>query len=241
MLAHRPAALALLISAWSVIATAAHATNPANGQIEVAGDYRYALRESESLADANSLACREAWRQAIATSSFYREQTAPIVDSALLRDLLDSLSTRYARERQIIEQTERGRTVSCRVRGALPKDDLTAMIRTQLAGGVPVAHSVEQNRALRIMSVTEDGQGIAIQYQALKRLDWLGTHYQGGLRESAEIMVDFYDEAGLLMKTERYPARRTPSGDDVINPGASAILKVTKPTGAKTFRVWLVK
>lgn len=241
MLAHRPTALVLLISASSVLATAAHAMDPASGRIEVAGDYRYALRESESLAEANSLACREAWRQAITTSLFYREQTASIVDSALLRDLIDSLTTRYAHERQIIEQAEQGRTIFCRVRGALPKDDLTATIRTQLVGGVPVAHSVEQNRALRIMSVTEDGQGIAIQYQALKRLDWLGTHYQGGLRESADIMVDFYDEQGLLMKTERYPARRTATGDDVMNPGAIAVLKVTKPAGSTTYRAWLVK
>ena len=29
--------------------------------------------------------------------------------------------------------------------------------------------------------------------------------------------------------------------DDVVNPGATAILKVTKPAAAKTHRVWLVK
>ena len=163
------------------------------------------------------------------------------MDSELLHDLVDSLTARYAHERQIIEQTDRGRTISCRVHGTLPKDDLVFVIRTQLAGGVPVAHSVEQNRALRIVRVSEDGPAIAIQYQAIKRLDWLGTHYQGGLRESADIMVDFYDEAGLLMKTERYPARRTQAGDDVLNPGSVAILKITKPAGAKTYRVWLVK
>jgi len=49
------------------------------------------------------------------------------------------------------------------------------------------------------------------------------------------------DEAGVLMKTERYPARRTPSGDDVLNPGTIAVLKIAKPLGAKTFRAWLVK
>ena len=80
-----------------------------------------------------------------------------------------------------------------------------------------------------------------MQYQALKRLDWLGTHYQGGLRESADIMVDFYDSQGALVKTERYPARKTPTGEDILNPGAIAILKVTRPTSAKTYRVWLVK
>jgi hypothetical protein len=30
-------------------------------------------------------------------------------------------------------------------------------------------------------------------------------------------------------------------GHDVVNPGTTAILKVTKPTAAKTYRVWLVR
>ena len=30
-------------------------------------------------------------------------------------------------------------------------------------------------------------------------------------------------------------------GDDVMNPGATDVLKVTKPAAAKTYRVWLVK
>ncbi|MDP1769405.1 MAG: hypothetical protein Q8L74_11460 [Nitrospirota bacterium] len=64
---------------------------------------------------------------------------------------------------------------------------------------------------------------------------------QCGLRESAGIMVDFYDGQGLLIRTDRFPARRTASGDDVLSPGTTAILKVAKPTGADTHRVWLVK
>lgn len=37
---------------------------------------------------------------------------------------------------------------------------------------------------------------------------------------------DFYDEQGFLIRTERHPARRTPTDDDVINAGATAVLKV---------------
>jgi hypothetical protein len=33
--------------------------------------------------------------------------------------------------------------------------------------------------------------------ETLERLDWLGTHYQGGLRESADIMLDSNDEQGF--------------------------------------------
>ncbi|NOS78091.1 MAG: hypothetical protein HOP35_09105 [Nitrospira sp.] len=232
----------LLLSALIGIPLPSHAAEAMNGRIEIIGEYRYAARESESVADAKALACREAWRQAVTTSSLYREYTVAVIDSPLLRELSSTLANRHVHDPQIVEQTERGRTVSCRVQGYLQTDESARVIRTQLTSGPLATEGMDQNRALRLLTVKEDASGIiAIQYQALKRLDWLGTHYQGGLRESADIMVDFYDEQGLLMKTERYPARRTVTGDDVMNPGAIAVLKATKPAGSKTYRVWLVK
>jgi hypothetical protein len=36
-------------------------------------------------------------------------------------------------------------------------------------------------------------------------LDWLATQYQSGLSESGEIVVDFYDDQGLLIRTEPFP------------------------------------
>jgi hypothetical protein len=211
-------------------------------RLEITADYRYSAQKTENIAEAKSLACREAWRLAVVNSSLYREQTASVIDSPLLENLAYTLATQHVQDQQIVEQTEHGRTVSCLVRGYLSTEEITRVIRTQLAGGPPSAEGLDQNRALRILSVREESRGtIAIQYQALKRLDWLGTHYQGGLRESADIMVDFYDGQGTLVKTERYPARKTPTGEDILNPGATAILKITRPASAKTYRVWLVK
>lgn len=232
----------LLLSALIGIPLYSHATEALNGRLEIIGEYRYAASESESVAEAKALACREAWRQAVTNSSVYREYTAAVIDAPLLRDLSFTLANRHVHDPQIVEQTERGRTISCRVQGYLQTDESARIIRTQLTGGPSPTEGIDQNRVLRILTVKEDATGsIAIQYQALKRLDWLGTHYQGGLRESADIMVDFYDEHGMLMKTERYPARRTVTGDDVMNPGAINVLRATKPAGGKTYRVWLVK
>ena len=232
----------LLLAALLLAPHLASATELPTNRIEITADYRYATHETENLAEAKNLVCREAWRLAVVNSPLYREQTASVIDSPLLRDLAYTLATGYVQDRQIIEQTERGRVLSCRVQGYLPTEESTRVIRTQLSGGPPSAEGLDQNRALRILSVREESSGtIAVQYQALKRLDWLGTHYQGGLRESADIMVDFYDGQGLLIRTDRFPARRTASGEDVLNPGAVAILKVAKPAGTKTHRVWLVK
>ncbi len=213
-----------------------------HNRIEISGDYRYHIGNSETAADAKALACREALRLAVTTSPVFREQTAQVVDSPLLREVASLLAAAHVQDQQIIEQTEKDRTVFCRVRGFLPMEESVRVIRAQLAGGTPAQDSIDQNRVLRILNVMEEGGGIiAVQYQALKRLDWLGTHYQGGLREAADIMVDFYDNEGLLLRTNRFQANRTPTGDDVLNPGAVAVLKVPKPAAAKTYRVWLVK
>ncbi|MDP1949027.1 MAG: hypothetical protein Q8L77_16165 [Nitrospirota bacterium] len=237
---HKPTA-PFLFTTFLLAPLVAAAVEPQAGRIEITADYRYAAHETENLAEAKNLVCREAWRLAVVNSPLYREQTASVIDSPLLRDLAYTLAG-HVQDQQIVEQTEQGRVLLCRVRGFLPTEESTGAIRTQLAGGPPSAGSLDQNRALRILSVREENGGtIAVQYQALKRLDWLGTHYQGGLRESADIMVDFYDGQGALVKTERYPARKTPTGEDILNPGAIAILKVARPTSAKTSRVWLVK
>jgi hypothetical protein len=242
MLSHRTATFSLLLSVLLCVPMAARAADGLNGRIEIAADYRYAARESEPAADAKTLACREALRLAVVNSSIYREQTGSVVDSTLLRELAHTLATRHVQGQEILDQTERGRTVSCRVKGFLPAEETMRVIRARLAGGASPEEGLDQNRVLRILSVREEGSAVlAVQYQALKRLDWLDTHYQGGLRESADIMVDFYDEQGFVIHAERHPARRTPAGDDVMNPGATAVLKVSRPAAAKTFRVWLVK
>lgn len=229
----------ILYLACSLIPAWAHAATEPNGRVEIAGDYRYAARESESPADAKATACREAWRLAVLHSPLYREHTAAIVDSPLLWDLASRLAMGHVQDQQIVEQTQRGRTISCRVHGYLPAEETARIIRTQIAGAAP--EGMEQNRALRILSTKEDGGYVLIQFQALKRLDWLNTAYQGTLRESADIMVDFYDEAGLLIRTDRHPARQWGTNQDVLNPGMLGMLKVPKPLGAKTYRVWLVK
>ncbi len=242
MSAHRTISPAFCLSLLALTATTTPAAEPLDGRIDISADYRYKAHELEPADDAKALACREAFRLAVVNSPVYREQTASVVDSPLLRDLAYTLANSYVQDRQVVEQTERDHVVSCRVKGRLPADESARVIRTQLTSGPAPAEGLDQNRVLRLLSVKEEGSGtIAIQYQALKRLDWLGTHYQGGLRDSANIMVDFFDDQGLLVHSERYEARRTPTGEDVMSPGAVAVLKVAKPRAAKTYHVWLVK
>jgi hypothetical protein len=211
--------------------------------VEVTGDYRYTFHDPMLLSDAKVVACEEALRLAVANSPVVREQTATLVDSAAHRDLIQFLVSSYVRDLQIVEHAEKGRTVYCKVKGTLQPDEVQRAARTYLVS-VPngkEAPALDQNRALQIVNVRDEPSYLLVTYRALKRLDWIGTAYQGSLRESADLMVDFLDEQGTLIRTDRYPARRTPTGDDVMNPGEIGIRKVIKPSNAKTYRVWLVK
>ena len=241
MSTHRITVLHALIAAAVGLSVTVHAAEP-NGRLEITGDYRYKAQVSEQLADAKDMACREALRQAIVNSAIYREETASTVDSSLLREVANTLATRHVQDQQILEQNEQGRTVFCRVRAYLPAAESARAIQTQLAGGTTQGDGIDQNRVLKLLSVKEeDGGTLVVQYQTLKRLDWVNTHYQGGLRDAAHVMVDFYDKDGLLLYSQRFEAWRTPSGDDVMSPGAVGLIQIPKPASAKTYRVWLVK
>ena len=241
MPAHRITGLSLLFAALASLPVTVHTAEP-NGRLEITGDYRYKARATEQLTDAKDLACREALRLAVVNSAVYREETASVVDSSLLREIASSLATRNVQDQQILEQSEQGRTVFCRVKAYLQAEESARAIRTQLSGAPTPTEGLDQNRVIKLISVKEDDPGtLSIQYQALKRLDWVTTHYQGGLRDAAHIMVDFYDADGLLLYSQRFEAWRTPGGDDVMSPGAVGIIQVPKPASAKTYRVWLVK
>jgi hypothetical protein len=231
-----------VVPSMTLLALSVQAAEPINTRLEISGDYRYKIQPFDMPADAKDLACREALRQAVTNSAIYREQTASVVDSPLLRDVASTLASNHVQDQQILQQGEHGRTVFCRVKAYLPAAESARAIRTQLAGGPTPAEGLDQNRVLRLLSVKEESPGtLVIQYEALKRLDWLNTHYQGGLRDVADINVDFYDAQGLLLVSRRFEARRTITGEDVMSPGSIGVLQVPKPGAAKTYRVWLVK
>jgi hypothetical protein len=233
--------LRLVIAVVTGLAVSAQAAET-NRRLEITGDYRYKAHAAEPPAEAKDIACREALRQAVVNSAVYREQTAAIVDSALLREVANTIATDLVQDREVVEQSEDGRAVFCRVKAYLPAEESARVIRTQLAGGPQPAEGLDQNRVLRLLSVKEDAPGLlSIQYEALKRLDWVTTHYQGGLRDAAHIMVDFYDAQGLLLYSQRFEAWRTATGEDIMSPGAVGLLQVPKPASAKSYRVWLVK
>lgn len=214
-----------------------------SNRLELMGVYRYAFQDPTSLAEARKIACTEATRLAVESSRFFIDATANIVDPQLVRDMAQKVIASSLKDVQVVEQSEKGRTVYCKVRGFLDQEDAKAIILTELsrgAAGEPLG--VDQNRALKILSVHEGQDGtVVVVYKALKRLDWLTTAYVGGLREAADVMIEFYNEQGIPIGSARHPARVKPDGTEVMNPGEISSWTFRKPPGTKSYRVWLVK
>ncbi|MEX5215320.1 MAG: hypothetical protein NW703_14285 [Nitrospiraceae bacterium] len=210
-------------------------------KIEVTGDYRYTFHAPETPADAKALACREAARMAVSASSVYREATVSLVDSALDRQILDQVVKDSLKDSRILEQTEKGTTVSCKVSGWLDPEEVARIVLAGVRGSTETAAlGADQNRIIKILNVQDDREGhLLVTFQALRRLDWQNTAYQGTLRDQADVMVEFFDAQGALLATTRIPARRTQGGDDVMSAGQIGVHKIPKPLNTASHRVWV--
>lgn len=212
-------------------------------RLEVVGVYRYAYQEPVSLAEAKKIACTEAIRLSVDSSRFFMDATSSVIDSQMVQDMAQKLISSSLKDVQVVEQSEKGRTVYCKVKGVLDLEDAKAVILTEInRGAANEPLGVDQNRALKILSVQEGKDGtVVVVYKALKRLDWLSTAYAGSLRETADVMIEYYNEQGIPVGAGRHPARLKPDGAEVMHPGEISACTFRKPPGTKSYRVWLVK
>jgi hypothetical protein len=214
-----------------------------DNRLELVGVYRYAYHDPVGPVEAGKLACMEAARLAVESSRYFIDATSTVVDSQLVRDLAQKLVAGYFKDVQVLEQSEKGRTVYCKVKGYLNPEDTNAVIATEVNRSLanePLG--IDQNRAIKIIGVQERKDGtVVVVYKALKRLDWLSTAYDGSLREFADVMIDYYDDQGIPVGSDRHPGRVRPDGREVMNPGEITAHAFRKPAGTKSYRVWLVK
>ena len=225
---------------------AIHAANGSTS-VRINGDYRYAYHDPETATQAQEIACREALRLAVSTAASVREQVGSVVDPIVFRQLVHALASQHVTDYQVLEQFQKGKTAYCKVSGTLQPDVVQSVFAAQTQAAIEAkgttasSGGLDRNRVLQLIAVEEQDGTIVVTYQALRRLDWSTTAYDGGLQGLADVMVDFYDKDGVLIRTHRHPARRTLAGDDVMQPGQIGVLKVPRPLNTKSYRVWLVK
>ena len=181
-----------ILMLWFMPGTAATEQN----RLELSGAYRYAYQEPIGLAEARKIACAEATRLSVDSSRFFLDATAHVPDPPFLRDLVQKIVSGSLKDVQIVEQSDKDRTVSCKVRGYLDQEEARAVIVSEISrGAAGEPPGLDQNRALKILSVQDGKDGtVVVVYKALKRLDWLSTAYDGSLRETADVMIEYYNE-----------------------------------------------
>lgn len=211
-------------------------------RIEIVGDYRYTYHDPVSLAEAKHLAYTEAIRMAIDRSTPFLEATASLTDQHVLNQVRQIIASGYLKDLQVLEQADKERTVYAKVRATVNPQEIREVIEREINRGQgKESTGLDQNRALKILSVREEADGtVTVVFKALQRLDWLNTAYDGSLRENADVMIDFYDDHGVPLGSERAPARKTAQGE-VLNPGQLGVQKFAKPPRTRSYRVWLVK
>jgi hypothetical protein len=232
----------MLVLAWGLVLFPLHVASAQEDRMEIVGDYRYFYHDPVSSAEARNIAYTEAVRLAIDSSRIFIDTTRSVMDPQLLNHLKQVIASGYLKDLQVLEESEKGRTVRVKVRATInPQEIKTVLEREINRGQGKEPPGLDQNRALKILSVREESDGtVAVVFKALKRLDWLNTAYDGSLRETADVMIDFYDEQGVPIGTERFPARKSSNGD-MMNPGEIGVAKFTKPSNARSYRAWLVK
>ncbi len=211
-------------------------------RVEIVGDYRYTYHDPMSLAEATHLAYTEAVRMAIDRSRPFLDGTRAVTDPARLTQMRQIIASGYLKDVQVLEQADHDRTVYAKVRATIDPQEVTAVIQREIHRGPDKdAPGLDQNRALKILSVREDADGtVAVVFKALQRLDWLTTAYDGSLREHADIMIDFYDDHGVPISSDRVPARTAAPGE-VLNPGQIGAQTFRKPPRTRSYQAWLVK
>jgi hypothetical protein len=212
-------------------------------RLELVSAYRYAYHDPMSPVEAGKIACAEATRLSVDSSRFFLDATAHVADPPFLKALVSKIVTGSLKDVRIVEQSEKGHTVSCTVRSYLDQEEARAFIVSEITGGAAgEPPGLDQNRTLKILSAQEGRDGtVVVVYKALKRLDWLNTAYDGSLRETADVMIEYYNEQGIPLGADRHPARLKPDGTEVMNPGEISSRTFRKPPGTKSYRVWLVK
>lgn len=213
-----------------------------NERVEIVGDYRYTYHDPMSLAEAKNIAYTEAVRMAVDRSRPFLEATASVTDQTLLNQVRQVIASGYLKDVQVLEQADKERTVYAKVRATINPQEVKAVIEREINRGQgKESPGLDQNRALKILSVREEEDGtVAVVFKALQRLDWLNTAYDGSLREHADVMIDFYDDQGVPIGSERFPARKAAPGE-VLNPGQIGAQKFSKPPRTRSYRAWLVK
>jgi hypothetical protein len=202
-------------------------------RVEIVGDYQYTYSDNQSLEQARQIAYTLAVRKAVESLPVFTEETATINDPAVIKALVQTITSGYMHDLQIVEQNQEGRRVSCKVRAYVEPAVIKNVIVRELSRlQVREPEAIDENQHIRILAVKEFLEEEPKKKRTLRRLEVV---YQQKGNDSTPILIDFYDAHGKPLYGRRV------SSQEFLIPGEIRQVFFTLPDEARSYRIWLKK
>ncbi|MCK4727302.1 MAG: hypothetical protein KAT27_00115 [Desulfobacterales bacterium] len=194
----------------------------------IKGRYCYTYGDNESLKEARELTRTLAVRDAIESYRVFIESTSTVKNFMLTNDLLQMISSGYLKNVEVLEHTEKGRTICETIQASISPKAVENLVKRAVRKRTKRVEELglDNNGCLKILKVEPSEQGIKVIVEALREVtSW---------NECFKVCVDFLD------------ADEDRIGEDSIHllfllAGQTRTIYFSLPSDARSYRVWLAK
>jgi len=208
-------------------------------KIKVTGEYTYTYGDNESLLEAKSLCYTMAIRNAIESLTVYVESTASVDNYQLKNDLIQTIASGYIENLTIHEETVEGRTVLYKISGYVKPSAIKNIIQNRVGLTSQTKPSpLDNNGYLEILKIRPKGDLVKVIFKVLRNTGYLFLASEQNSKPQYRISIDYFDSEGDIIGGDSKFIHE--ENQEMIS-GQISTLIFTKPSEAKSFRVWLYK
>jgi hypothetical protein len=213
---------------------------PAHGLADetIEGHYCYTYGDNESLREARDITRTLAVRNAIESFGVYVVSTMTVKDFVLTDDLVNTISTGYLKNIEVLEHTEKGRTICDTIQGRISPDDVKAVINQELSKRTPTGSPTKEanNGCLEIVSAKKWYNEVKVVVKVLKPTGALVSEADLNAKPCFRVLVDFFDSDGGPLGGAQQFIHNSPNE---MLPGQLQTLYFELPYGTETYKAWL--
>lgn len=211
----------------------------------IKGHYCYTYGDNESLKEARELTRTLAIRDAIESYRVFIESTSTVKNFKLTNDLLQMISSGYLKNVEVLEHTEKGRTICETIQAGISPKAVENLVKRAVRKRTKRFEELglDNNGCLKILKVDDrsysigDQRYIKVIVKVLKRTGGLFTSSDQNEKPCFKICVDFFDYNGDPMGGS---SKFVHTDFIEMLPGEIKALYIKKPSSdLKSFRIWL--
>ncbi|MGH7231721.1 MAG: hypothetical protein ACREJU_10240 [Nitrospiraceae bacterium] len=209
-------------------------TGYAGGErVELTGEYQYTYGDQQTPEQARQIVYAMAVRKAIEAYPAFMEDTSPVKDPDVIKSLVQTLASGHLQDLEIVEQTEQGRRLSCKVRASVDPVEFKTVLNREMNRLLDKQPDVvTENRYIKILNVTDYSVEDTRRKRTVREIKVV---YQQVSSDPTQILIDFYDTKGKPLMGKRSTTQ------EFLLPGEIRQVVFTMPDDAKSYRVWLKK